>query len=115
MIRRNPSSASLASVILVALACVTVLPTTSFAGESGNDDPGGVVLSRVVIEDGDVKEPGDDDQPTVGPRQRPSHTSATAPHGPRGGCKPEAPSSRHWPSLGEWLRALVERAEQVLR
>lgn len=115
MTRRIPSAyAPFALTILLVLCAGRGTP--AFAGEA-DDDPG-PVLQKVELDDGrDVKEPGDDDQPTIiGRRRAVPHANSSGPAAPAlPGTPRPSPSKASGPSWLIWVRVHLGHFVHILR
>ena len=119
MTRRIPSaSAPIAFTFLLILCAVSLHGVPAFAGESEGDQTP-VQLSRVILDDGrDVKEPGDDDQPTIiGRRRTFPHANGSSPATPPPSAgQPVQPASKAaGPGWINWVRAFYGHLLHSLR
>lgn len=118
MNRRIPSAcAPIALTALLVLCAVAWHETPAFAAEA-EDDQAPVQLSRVVLDDGrEVKEPGDDDQPTIIGRRRvfPQSSSNPATPVPSSGQPAPPVSKASGPGWLVWARAWVGHFVHILR
>jgi len=119
--RRVPSaSPTIAFTALLILGGVALRDVPAYAAESENDQAP-VQVCRVVLDDGrEVKEPGDDDQPTIIGRRRVfphANTSTPATPPPNAGtpAQPAAKSAGPGPGWLIWVRAFYGHIVQILR
>lgn len=119
MTRRIPTACvPITMTALLVLCAVAWHGAPAFAGEA-EDDQAPVQLSRVVLDDGrEVKEPGDDDQPTIIGRRRGfphQNTSSPATPPPNSG-QPVTPVSKASGSgWMVWVRTLFGHFVHILR
>ena len=119
--RRVPSaSPTIAFTALLILCGVALRDVPAYAAESENDQAP-VQVCRVILDDGrEVKEPGDDDQPTIIGRRRVfphANTSTPATPPPNAGtpAQPAAKSAGPGPGWLIWVRAFYGHIVQILR
>ena len=118
MTRRIWSACCVFLLAWLVVAAVSISTSPCFADET--EEIPGLDRVRVQLDEPEVKQPGDDDQPTIVPRRgvelvptTPTLSDAAAQPANDGAATPTAPSAlRAWI---ETLRALVGRIVFVLR
>lgn len=119
MTRRIPSACTpIALTLLLVLGVVSLRAAPAFAAVSESEPLPGE-LSRAELDDGkEVREPGDDDQPTIiGRRRTVPHagTSSAALPQPSAGQPVRPVSKAAGPSWWIWVRAYFGQFVHILR
>jgi len=117
MTRRIPTVYAPIALTALLVLCAVGRDAPAFAGESEDNQPP-VQLQRVVLDDGkEVREPGDDDQPTIIGRRRVfPHQGMSTPATPPDAGQPAPPVSKAaGPGWMVWVRNLFGHFVYILR